>query len=359
VQSRRNTPELSALSGEYQRKTFKKQASRRTVAKETLSHVSFENLFESATSPLLIQPAVSDICIHEWAQRNRSEIDKLLLRHGAILFRGFLLANVDGVSSFSKVVMDSVFKENTEHQRVNETGDVQTPIEYTKSDFLLWHNENTFNLCWPKKAIFACAQPSLKGGQTPLVDSRVIYQQMLPYIRQEFADKQVMYVRNYGPEDRIGLGWKTIFGTSEKSMVEAKCKEQSMDFEWRPGDKLSTYAVRPAVWQHPDSQEWSWFNQAQHWHFSCLDENTKTAIQRIYQDERDFPRNCYFGDGSVISDEKMSAVLDLYREHHVEFDWQQGDLLLVDNILKAHARNPYEGERKILVCFGEMGSFQN
>uniref|UniRef100_A0A486XVV8 SyrP-like protein n=1 Tax=Rheinheimera sp. BAL341 TaxID=1708203 RepID=A0A486XVV8_9GAMM len=339
------------------RKVFEHGVARRCIDKKTLKSVVWEKLYDIPDAPLVIKPAASFIDVQDWARSNRLVIDKLLVEHGALLFRGFSLATVEGVSSFSKLVMDSVFKENTEHRRIDSVGDVQIPVEYTKSEFLLWHNENTFNLRWPNKAIFACALPAVRGGQTPLVDSRSIYQQMDPGIRQQFVDKKVMYVRNYGPDDRIGLGWKTIFGTDSKAIVEALCKEQKMDFEWGSGDRLSTFAVRPAVWQHPISGEWSWFNQAQHWHFSCLDNNTRTALQQLYSDEKNYPRNCFFGDGSPIADEIMSAILDLYRQNHVEFDWQQGDLLLVDNILKAHARNPFEGERRILVCFGDMGSF--
>jgi len=355
-QSQTILQDASADTGS-ERKAFKRGAARRCIDKSSLNPVVWEKLYDTPESPLVIKPAASHIDVHDWASANRLVIDKLLVEHGALLFRGFSLATVKGVSCFSKLVMDSVFKENTEHQRIDDAGDVQIPVEYTKSEFLLWHNENTFNLRWPKKSIFACAQPAVQGGQTPLVDSRSIYQQMDTDIRQEFVNKQVMYVRTYGPNDRIGLGWKTIFGTDSKAKVEALCKEQKMDFEWRGGDRLSTFAVRPAIWQHPVSGEWSWLNQAQHWHFSCLDEKTRVALQRLYSDKRDYPRNCYFGDGSPIGDDIMSAILALYRKNHVEFDWQQGDLLLVDNILKAHARNAFEGERKILVCFGDMGSF--
>ena len=37
------------------------------------------------------------------------------------------------------------------------------------------------------------------------------------------------------------------------------------------------------------------------------------------------------------------------------FSWQaEADLLLVDNMLVAHARNPYVGNRSVLVCMGEL-----
>lgn len=47
-------------------------------------------------------------------------------------------------------------------------------------------------------------------------------------------------------------------------------------------------------------------------------------------------------------------VGDLYEACAVRFDWQKGDVILLDNMLAAHARDPFEGPRKIVVAMGEM-----
>ncbi|MNJ78479.1 Taurine catabolism dioxygenase TauD, TfdA family [compost metagenome] len=38
----------------------------------------------------------------------------------------------------------------------------------------------------------------------------------------------------------------------------------------------------------------------------------------------------------------------------MRFDWRKGDVILLDNMLAAHARDPFEGPRKIVVAMGEM-----
>jgi hypothetical protein len=165
-----------------------------------------------------------------------------------------------------------------------------------------------------------------------------------------------MYVRNYQPDDFIGLGWKTIFQTANKSKVESKCQAQKLEFEWR-GEVLTTRAIRPAVVTHPLNHSLCWINQAQHWHFSCLSEDIKDNLSIMFDDESDYPRNCYFGNGDKIPEEAMAIILEAYKATGQQFDWQNGDLMLVDNLLKAHARTPYQGERKILVCFGNPITF--
>lgn len=330
-----------------------RRASRRNVTRAlTVEH------FGDAKLPGILKQGRPAIDVFRWLDANKQVIDKKLIEHGAILFRGFKLGSPAQVERFSSLTMQSVHKSNVEHRPVDESGVVQVPVEYPSRKFLLWHNENTFNYSWPQKAIFACEQPARVGGQTPLVDSRVIFQKIPAAIRQTFIDKGVMYVRRYGSENTIGLSWKTIFKTDKKSEVERQCIEQHMEFEWEDGNTLVTKAKRPAVWQHPTSGDWSWINQAQHFHFSCLSDEAQLALTKLHPDGR-FPRDCFYGDGTKISAEVMRHILALYQKNQIIFDWQPGDLVLVDNILAAHARSPFEGERKILVCFGDLTHFHN
>lgn len=73
--------------------------------------------------------------------------------------------------------------------------------------------------------------------------------------------------------------------------------------------------------------------------------------------EEDWPRHCYYGDGTPIRDEDMQALLEVYAGLEERFEWQSGDVMLLDNLLMAHGRDAYSGERKLLVAMGDMGCF--
>jgi len=61
------------------------------------------------TLPLLIEPGNADIDLAEWAAGNRPFIDENLLRHGALLFRGFAVDSVPEFDSFAYSICHSLF----------------------------------------------------------------------------------------------------------------------------------------------------------------------------------------------------------------------------------------------------------
>lgn len=304
-------------------------------------------------SLLVIGPNTSDLDLADWSRTTAPLVEDLLLKHGALLFRGFELGDVKRLERFALTVCSELFSENGEHPRRSLSSAVYTPVFYPPEQFLLWHNENSFNLRWPRKILFACVEPAATGGETPVVDSRKVYDLIEPQLRERFESKGVMYVRKYG--QGLGLDWSTVFRTTDRKEVETQCEREGIECEWK-GDGLRTRCVRPAVVRHPQTGEPVWFTQAQHWHISCLDSATRSAIQSLFS-ESDWPRHCYYGDGSPIADAEMEAILGVYAQLEQSFPWERGDVLVLDNLLMAHARKPYTGKRELLVTMGEMGSF--
>jgi alpha-ketoglutarate-dependent taurine dioxygenase len=279
-----------------------------------------------------------------------------LVRHGALLFRGFDVVSDLELERFARTMCADLLDDNGEHQRDNVNSSVYTPVFYPPEQQLLWHNENSFNYSWPSRIWFCCLEPAARGGQTPIADSREVFNQIDPRIRERFMKHGVRYERNYGTGP--GLDWRTVFQTTNRQAVEDACRAARIHFEWWGDDQLRTSCTRPAAVRHPRTGEWSWFNQAQHWHVSCLDPATRAATEKLFREE-EMPRNCYYGDGERIADGDMEAILDVYRRLEVSFDWQRGDVMLLDNILAAHGRKPFDGRRTLLVTMGGMLSYDD
>ena len=88
-------------------------------------------------------------------------------------------------------------------------------------------------------------------------------------------------------------------------------------------------------------------------HIYCVDEETREGLRALF-DEEDLPRNVYYGDGSQISDEEMEEIGQAFERIAVRFQWQKGDMAMLDNILTTHARDSFEGPRQIVVAMGQM-----
>jgi alpha-ketoglutarate-dependent taurine dioxygenase len=352
IERKQQAMEKTEREGRQRQKLMGIKPKKLRAAQESLVKKEFRH--PSETFPLVVKPLSEETDLVGWVKSNRQAVELDLQKHGALLFRGFSIDLMTEFEFFAGALCTELFDENGEHPRNVVSGKVYTPVFYPADQHLLWHNENSFNYRWPTKIFFACMLPAQHGGETPIADSRQVFDRINPTIRERFIQKGVMYVRNY--DAALGLDWQAVFQTTDKSEVERSCRAAGMEFQWKDNGQLRTRAVRPAVIPHPVTGEMSWFNQAQHWHVSCLDPATRESIVSVFREE-DYPRHCYYGDGSTIPDAAMMEILDVYRRIEVSFTWQAKDIMMLDNILMAHARNQFSGERKLLVAMGDMMSF--
>jgi alpha-ketoglutarate-dependent taurine dioxygenase len=175
-------------------------------------------------------------------------------------------------------------------------------------------------------------------------------------IRERFAPG-ILYIRNYGDFD---VPWQKVFNTEQRAEVESYCRRADIRWEWTDDGGLRTTQLCQAIEVHPVTGEQVWFNQAHLFHVSNLQPEVRESLEELLGVEN-LPRNTYFADGSPIPDgifDEVRAVLD---SQMVRFPWRNGDVLMLDNMLVAHARAPFKGSRRIVVAMaephGNLGKF--
>ena len=320
------------------------RVSQQELVKESL-------LRPGASLPLVIEPAVQGVDLTAWASSNRESLGKKLAEHGGILFRGFQVSSAEDFESFIPAVSeDSLEYRERSSPRTAVHGNIYTSTDYPAEHPIFLHNENSYQNTWPMNIFFYCHINAEEGGETPIADCRKIYQRIDPEVRQRFAEKKWMYMRNFG--DGFGLPWPTVFQTTDKAEVEAYCARSGIAVEWKEGGGLRTRAVRPAISKHPKTGEMVWFNHATFFHVSTLEAETRESLLSEFAEE-DLPTHTYYGDGSPIEPAALDHLREIYRDEMVVFPWQRGDILMLDNMLVAHGRQPFKGQRKVLAGMSE------
>ena len=324
---------------------------RRAVTVSVEELVRSEPLSPERALPLLVRPASAGVDLKGWAEASRDFIESTLLRDGGILFRGFGVRTVPEFEDFVRTVggdlLDYSYRSTP---RTQVSGKIYTSTEYPADQSIPFHNEQSYTRSWPLKIAFFCVQPAQQGGETPIADSRRVHARIDPAVRERFERLGVMYVRNYG--DRLDLPWQDVFQTDDRGQVEAFCGRSGIACEWKEGGRLRTTQVCQGVATHPRTGEKLWFNQAHLFHVTSLPAAVRDELLADLGEE-ELPRNTYYGDGSPIEDAALDAIRAAYAAEEVVFPWEEGDLLLLDNMLVAHARKPFVGPRRIVVGMAE------
>jgi len=284
-------------------------------------------------------------------EADRADLRRHLVTDGALLFRDFDVADV---AAFESVVRAMSGEPMTYNERSSPRhaikGNVYTSTDYPADEEIFLHNESSYQAAWPRLLYFYCDREPTSRGATPIADVRRVYQAIDPAVREEFQQRGWMLRRNYW--SAVGIPWPDVYGTHDKSEVERYCAGRGIGTEWRDGDHLRTTAVRRPSYAHPDTGEDVWFNHITFFHITTLDEEVREGLLAMFGEDG-LPINTYYGDGAPIPDDVVAHLRDCYRAETTRFDWRKGDVLVVENMLTAHSREPFTGPRKIAVAMCE------
>ena len=307
---------------------------------------------EESRLPLVIQlEQVHDV--HDfitWLAANRALVEDQLMKAGAIHFKGGhvnTLAKFGDLMRFLNPNAPTFLDGNS--TRAKHAANVYNASEYDPSLPIYLHTEFSYSNLWPGKIYFCCITPAATGGETTVGDSRRILQALTPLLVEEFDRKSITYIRNLHAGNGLGPSWMEAFETHDKNVLENYCRANGIETLWKKDKSVRFTQTRPAVRTHPITDQRLWFNQVDQFYPLIYGEDVySTLLMMNGNDEDNLPMYARYGDGSEIQKEAVEEIIHVLKEETIPVVWEQGDLLMVENMLSLHGRLPFTGDRKIL-----------
>ena len=298
--------------------------------------------------PLLVSAdkKLSKAMFLEWVSDNKSNLHEKLIAHGAVLFRGFPL---ESANEFEQMLNQTDYINMpyvggaAPREQVTQSR-IVTANESPATESIPFHHEMAQVPTPPGYIFFYCETASPKGGATSILHSAEICQTLFD-INPEFAQKiekdGVRYVRVM-PEvtdnsSAIGRSWKDTFQVNTKEEAEARMSEAGMSWQWlENGDVKTQTKTLPAIRFDEETQQKVFFNSI-------------VAVFTGWNDARNKGETAVeTGKGEAMDKATIEALVEKMSQQCVNFKWQNGDVLWVNNHTVLHARQPFEGERRIL-----------
>jgi len=316
-----------------------------------------------------------------WIRDQHDWIAAQLTRHGAILFRGFDVADPAAFERVARAVDDELKNEYLGTSPRNALTDyVFTASELPPFYPIPQHCEMSFIAQPPRRLFFTClVAPAQGSGETPLADFRKVLRDVDPRIRAQLEARGLRIVRNYAGPDGGGRfdlwklkRWDEMFLTTDRSVVESKCRAEGFEPIWLGGGGLRLISTQPITRRRPVTGQEVWHNHSTTFHLSTAPGEYKriyqlrptlrnwffwqlgrllVALQRWTKTADELAMHCTYGDGGEIADADMEQIRSAVWKNMIIFPWRCGDIVAIDNYAIAHGRLPFQGPREIAVAW--------
>ena len=288
-------------------------------------------------------------------------LTKKLSEHGVLLLRGL---PIHDAQDFSKVAHAFGYKP---HELLG--GIAHRPLlapnvvpanELAKEEQIYSHSESTITPHSPSYVFFYAHRAPEKGGEGSVASCLELFQraqQEMPEFMSELAERGMLYTVTYqlgkpatgysALEEAFGRIDEGLDAKTMRAQVEAQIarygRGKNTTWQWTDTSLILKHRL-PALRTHPDTKFPAFF----------------TGIAAYYKivmanraSGKAFPRQ-QFGDGTPIPEKYLERLVEITEDIRVLHKWQQGDLLVYDNLLTQHGREPWEGKQEDRVV---MASF--
>lgn len=301
-------------------------------------------------------------------QAQNGILTRRLATHGTLLFRGLPINNAEEFSKFAHA-----FNFRRPHEIIGIVVDrpllapnVAPANEAPKEVLIYNHNESPQVPHAPEYIFFYCHKAPDKGGETPISSSLELFhraQQEIPEFIRELAEKGILSKVKYTVEKQYAGGstLKQAFGkdvqdgddeATRRAKIEAQIarygRGKHTAWEWsEDGDTLTLTHRLPAVRTQPGTGLPTLFTGlAAYW--------KNAQVNSVVANARTNVTTQLFGDGTPIPEEYLKKLAEITDEIRVLHKWERGDVLVYDNIIAQHGRQPWEGRQEDRVVLASL-----
>ncbi|MET9384312.1 TauD/TfdA family dioxygenase [Streptomyces sp. NPDC002928] len=286
-----------------------------------------------------------------WAAENRDALRARVTEHGVLVVRGLALREAAQVrTAFAQLAGEPMTEREAFAPRQTYGPGLYSSSTWPANQPMCMHHELSYRLEIPGLMLFACLTAPGQGGATAVADSERVLQALPAALTGRFEHAGWLLTRSYN--DEIGASLAESFGTDDRTAIERYCRAHAIDFAWQPDGSLRTQQRRSAVVRHPLTGRRCWFNQIAFLNEWTLAPEVREYLVDVYGEDG-LPFNTRFGDGSPIGEDIVQLLNATYEDHTRREPWQAGDVMLVDNVRTAHSREPFTGDREVLVAMAE------
>jgi alpha-ketoglutarate-dependent taurine dioxygenase len=273
-------------------------------------------------------------------------------RYGGVYLRGLPIGTPEEFAAVRDLLLvESAPYREKATPRTDYGNNVFSSTDLPPTQSIRLHNENSYTLSFPGILLFCCLTAPDTGGATPVADCREVLRNIPPEIVSRFRERGWTLARTY--DEYISLDWRTAFASESAEHVERYCDEYLIGYAWGDRGNLRTTQRRSAIVTHPRLGDEVWFNHVAFWNAWSLEPEIRGVLTAEFGADG-LPFNTAYGDGEPLSEQDVAAINAAYEKATVREPWRPGDLMIVDNVLAAHGRDPFLGPRRILVAMGDQ-----
>jgi alpha-ketoglutarate-dependent taurine dioxygenase len=295
-------------------------------------------------------------------QADKGIYTEKLARHGTLLFRNLPIHNAE---DFSKFAHAFGYKP---HEIIGIVVDrpllapnVAPANEAPKEVLIYNHNESPQVPHAPEYIFFYGHRAPNKGGESPISSSLELFhraQQEIPEFMDELAEKGILSRVTYKVERQYqgGSTLRQAFGKeirdgdneeTKRKKIEAQIarygRGKHTTWEWTDDGLVLTHRLPVIRTQQKKNLPTLFSGLAAYWKRAQSDIEARTKVTQQL-----------FGDGTPIPDKYLAHLAKITDEIRVLHRWQEGDVLVYDNTIAQHGREPWEGEQSDRVVMASL-----